>query len=149
MLVCEVSKKAYLRAQDMTSITIHSSLCKIDSKVWVTRCSNVGYLGHPAKNCKVQPGNFKKQDPTVSEKNYITFEKELIATVYTFKKVEYMLADREIYIQTDHQALIHHFETDMISARVARWCSYLDLFNIQVIDHVPGAENIAPDALSR
>ncbi|KAK7604681.1 hypothetical protein V9T40_005867 [Parthenolecanium corni] len=85
----------------------------------------------------------------ISERNYQTFEKELLAMVYTVKRNKYMLTGFDIHWKTDHQALTHFLKCEDSSQRVARWRAYLSNFKIKGIEHVPGKENVASDALSR
>ncbi|KAK7582237.1 hypothetical protein V9T40_013682 [Parthenolecanium corni] len=85
-----------------------------------------------------------------AERNYQTFEKELLAMVYTLQKNRYMLLGYEIYWKTDHHALTYFLKTaESTSQRVNRWRLYINNYDIKAIEHVPGKDNVAPDALSR
>lgn len=85
-----------------------------------------------------------------AERNYHSFEKELLAIIYTIKKNEYLLVDHKIVIRTDNRALKYLYSVKThVSERVARWRMYLLLFDVTAIQHVPGRENVAADALSR
>ncbi|KAK7604676.1 hypothetical protein V9T40_005862 [Parthenolecanium corni] len=86
---------------------------------------------------------------TKAERNYATFEKELLAMVYTLKKNYYMLLGYPIKWKTDHQALTHFLKCEDSSQRVSRWRTYMNNYDIIGIEHIPGIENVAPDALSR
>ncbi|KAK7575703.1 hypothetical protein V9T40_011989 [Parthenolecanium corni] len=85
-----------------------------------------------------------------AEKNYDTYEKELLAIIYTIKKHIYLLVDHPIILRTDNRALKYlNSAFENVSERVARWRAYLQPFDIELIEHVPGSENKAADALSR
>ncbi|KAK7582234.1 hypothetical protein V9T40_013679 [Parthenolecanium corni] len=85
-----------------------------------------------------------------AEKNYDVYEKELLAIVYTIKKHTYMLVDHPIILRTDNRALKYlNSAFENVSERVARWRAYLQQFDIELIEHIPGTENKAADALSR
>ncbi|KAK7590526.1 hypothetical protein V9T40_002139 [Parthenolecanium corni] len=85
-----------------------------------------------------------------AERNYQTFEKELLAMVYTLQKNRYMLLGYEIHWKTDHHALTYFLKTaESTSQRVNRWRLYINNYDIKAIEHIPGKDNVAPDALSR
>ncbi|KAK7584188.1 hypothetical protein V9T40_005151 [Parthenolecanium corni] len=84
-----------------------------------------------------------------AERNYGTYERELLALVYTIRKYYYMLLGHNIYLITDHQALVHLKGENNFKERLNRWRIELQNFNIVNICHVPGDKNIIADALSR
>lgn len=84
-----------------------------------------------------------------AEKNYDVYEKELLAIIYTIKKHSYLLVDHPIILRTDNRALKYlNSAFENVSEHVACWRAYLQQFNIELIEHIPGAKNKAADALS-
>ena len=85
-----------------------------------------------------------------AEMNYATHEKELLAVIYTIKKNSYILVGHELIVNLDNRALKYLYSIgDDVSDRISRWRLYLMQFNIVCIEHIPGKQNTAPDALSR
>ncbi|KAK7604945.1 hypothetical protein V9T40_006131 [Parthenolecanium corni] len=84
-----------------------------------------------------------------AERNYGTYERELLALVHTIRKYYYMLLGHSIYLITDHQALVHLKGENNFKERLNRWRIELQNFNIVNICHVPGDKNIIADTLSR
>lgn len=84
-----------------------------------------------------------------AEQNYGTYEREMLAVVYTLKKYYYMLLGHEIHLITDHRALVHLKAESNFKERINRWRMELQNFKIQNIRHVPGDENEIADILSR
>nr|GFA68813.1 DNA-directed DNA polymerase [Tanacetum cinerariifolium] len=83
-----------------------------------------------------------------AEANYTTTEKEMLAVVYTFKKIcSYLIMNKSI-VYTDHSALKYLFAKKDAKARLLRWILLLQEFDFKVID-TRGAENYAADHLSR
>ncbi|KAK7574193.1 hypothetical protein V9T40_011384 [Parthenolecanium corni] len=57
---------------------------------------------------------------------------------------------RYTYWKTDHHALTYFLKTaELTSQRVNRWRLYINNYDIKAIEHIPGKDNVAPDALSR
>lgn len=55
---------------------------------------------------------------------------------------------RHVRVHTDHKALQFISSCTQHSERIARWVSFLQAFDLEVI-HIPGKENVIADALSR
>ncbi|KAK7595540.1 hypothetical protein V9T40_013365 [Parthenolecanium corni] len=84
-----------------------------------------------------------------AERNYGTYERELLALVYTLKKFYYMLIGHRINWLTDHKALLHVKAEANFKERINRWRLELQNFNIENICYVPGVKNQIADILSR
>nr|GEV69059.1 reverse transcriptase domain-containing protein [Tanacetum cinerariifolium] len=82
------------------------------------------------------------------ESNYTTTEKEMLAVVYAFKKFRSYLIMNKSIVYTDHSALKYLFAKKDSKARLLSWVLLLQEFTFKVID-TKGAENLAPDHLSR
>lgn len=84
-----------------------------------------------------------------AERNYNTFERELLAIIHTLRKSHYLLYGTEVQVVTNHKALEYLYSLDEVSSRVERWRLFMQLFKIVGISHVKGLENKAADGLSR
>lgn len=84
-----------------------------------------------------------------AERNYGTYEREMLAVVYTLKKYYYMLLGHELYVITDHKALVHLKSENNFKERINRWRIELQNFNVQNIRHIAGEKNTIADILSR
>jgi len=85
-----------------------------------------------------------------TERRYSAFDRELLAAYISVRHFRFMLEGREFTIFTDHKPLTHAlFRTSPPwSARQQRQLAYLAEFTSTIV-HVPGKENVVPDALSR
>ncbi|KAI3709992.1 hypothetical protein L2E82_39765 [Cichorium intybus] len=80
--------------------------------------------------------------------NYSTYEVEFYAVVQAVRYWRHYLFHREFILYTDHDSLRHLHRQDKISARHARWVSFLEGFTF-VVKHKAGISNRVADALSR
>jgi len=88
----------------------------------------------------------KLSDPAT---RWTVTEQELFAIVHSLKKLEYIIGDKRIVVETDHLNLVALSEGAIAtSARCTRWRQYLAQFDY-VIQHIAGAKNITADYLSR
>ena len=80
--------------------------------------------------------------------NYSATKKELLAVVWALRRFGNVLRGTQFTLHTDHRALMFLLTQTHINPMLARWVeTILELdFDIQ---HVPGAENVIADALSR
>ncbi|GJZ83019.1 reverse transcriptase domain-containing protein, partial [Tanacetum coccineum] len=83
-----------------------------------------------------------------AQENYTTTEKELLAVVFAFDKFRQYLVLSKTIVFTDHSALRYLFTKQDAKPRLIRWILLLKEFNIEIHDK-KGAENLAPDHLSR
>nr|GFB06287.1 reverse transcriptase domain-containing protein [Tanacetum cinerariifolium] len=69
-----------------------------------------------------------------AEANYTTTEKEMLAVVYTLKKIcSYLIMNKSI-VYTDHLALKYLFAKKDVKARLLRWILLLQEFDFKGID---------------
>ena len=85
-----------------------------------------------------------------AEKNYSTFDRELLAVHQAIRHFCHLLEGTTFTIQTDHMPLVHAFtrQGDAWSLRQRRHLSAIAEFNCS-LRHLPGKLNPVADALSR
>ena len=82
-------------------------------------------------------------------RNYLTFERELLAVVKTCDAFTEILLGRHYTLRTDHKALAAIFNSAMSeSTRVTKWLLALQPFDI-AIEVIAGKVNLVADSLSR
>lgn len=97
----------------------------------------------------LQPVAFASRKLNSAERNYPTYEKELLAVVWALQHFRHYLDGKKVLrVATDHSTLRHLLTQPKLSARRARWFEQLAEFNID-IQHVAGKLNFVADALSR
>ena len=99
---------------------------------------------------KPRPLGFFSRKLSPAEKNYSTFDRELLAIHQAVRHFRHILEGTTFIINTDHQPIIHAFsrQTDAWSARQRRHLSAISEFNCD-IKYIPGKKNPVTDALSR
>lgn len=98
-----------------------------------------------------KPLVFSSRSLVSAERNYSTYEKEVLAIVYTLLTNDYMLFGRKITVYTDNRAaslLMTSRLSSVLNQRINRWTTVLCNFDIELI-HVKGSENPVADTLSR
>ncbi len=86
---------------------------------------------------------------TKCERNYSTYERELLALVKAVNFFAVYLLYNTFVWRTDHAALRNLFRSDLkLSSRVSRWILALQPYKAQ-IELVRGKDNVLADALSR
>jgi len=83
-----------------------------------------------------------------AERKYETTRKELLAIVTGLKHFRQYLLGRHIIIRTDHAALSWLRRTAEPMPQLARWLTYIEQFDYEVL-HRPGVRHGNADALSR
>ena len=115
-----------------------------------TDASREGYAGiltQKVDNIERPVAYFSRQTNT-SEKNYHSFELELLTIVQTLEKFRYYLLNHEFVIFTDCNAVTNAWSKQTIVPRIARWILSLQDFNFK-IKHKAGFQMQHVDALSR
>src|SRR5882757_8617156 len=84
-----------------------------------------------------------------AERNYDTYDRELLAIIYAVKAFRYLLlgAQQKFLIQSDHKNLTYFKSPQKISARQARWHEFLQDYNFE-LTHIPGKSNMIANLLS-
>ncbi|GFX06805.1 transposon Tf2-9 polyprotein [Trichonephila clavipes] len=97
-----------------------------------------------------QPLAFLSMKLSASQKNWSTYDRELLAIYRMVKRFRHMLEGREFVIYTDQKPLIYAFQqkADKCSLRQLRHLDFISQFSTN-IQHVPGTQNLVADALSR
>jgi hypothetical protein len=87
---------------------------------------------------------------TRAELNYVPMEQELLAIYFCLKQWVEFVERRCVVIWSDHQPLQYMAKqvTAHSRGRITRWFLFMQDFLLKV-EHVPGAQNEFPDALSR
>ncbi|GKT18493.1 DDE-type integrase/transposase/recombinase [Aduncisulcus paluster] len=81
-----------------------------------------------------------------SERNWTINEKEAFAIKFCVEKLQHYLRGSVFTVLTDHKNLLAIEAAK--SSKIQRWNMFLRDFRFKVI-HVPGKDNVVPDALSR
>ncbi|GJU47003.1 reverse transcriptase domain-containing protein, partial [Tanacetum coccineum] len=90
----------------------------------------------------------KSKTMTDAQAHYTTTEKELLAVVYAFEKIQSYLVLSKSIVYTDHSALKYLFAKQDAKPRLLWWVLLLHEFNFMIRDK-KGVENLAADHLSR
>ena len=83
-----------------------------------------------------------------SQKNYLPSELELIAVTLGLKYFEYWAIHKKVTVITDNSSVLHLDRWKPVNARQRRLIAYLMQYNL-CVKYIPGAKNLAADALSR
>ena len=97
-----------------------------------------------------EPLAYFSQTLTPTQQRYSTFDRELQAIFSAIRHFRHILEGRPFRVLTDHKPLtfILNKKSDLWSARQQRQVSFISEFTSE-IEHIPGNQNIAADALSR
>jgi hypothetical protein len=82
------------------------------------------------------------------ERNYSTYDRELLAVVDALRTWRHYLLGRQFRLITDHQTLQFWHSKGVLRRREARWLELLSEFDFTIVAR-PGVNNGAADALSR
>lgn len=82
------------------------------------------------------------------EKNYTTFEKELLAVIWAVKYFRCYLTNVHFTLYTDHSSIKWLLSLKDSTSRLTRWALKLQQYNYTVV-HKPGTKHLNADALSR
>ena len=105
------------------------------------------WIGQPQGN---QMGilAFASRALSKSEKNYSPTKKELLAIIFAVRKFDTYVSGRKFVLETDHKALLYLFTQKNVNRMMTEWFDTLLSYDFDII-HVPGAENVLADAVSR
>ncbi|GJV80203.1 ribonuclease H-like domain-containing protein [Tanacetum coccineum] len=110
-------------------------------------CHTVYSWGNVMKK-HFRPIHYASKTMNEAESHYTTTEKEMLAMVYAFEKLQSYLILNKSILYTDHSALKYLFAKKYSKARLLWWVLLLQEFRFKVID-TKGSENLAADHLSR
>lgn len=110
----------------------------------------IGAALHQVEGGIIEPLAFFSRKLSSAEKNYSTYDRELLAIYGSIIHFHDHLEAREFTVYTDHRPLIFTFNKrpEKDSPRAARQLEYISQFTTDIC-HVPGVENGPADALSR
>lgn len=110
----------------------------------------IGAVLHQIEDNTCKPLAFFSRKLNNAQKNYSTYDRELLAMYQAVKYFRHMLEGRKFAIYTDHKPLTFAFrqKSDKTLARPARQLDYISQFTTD-IRHIAGKDNIVPDLLSR
>jgi len=100
------------------------------------------------ENNEEHPVAFYGKKLSSAERNYSTYERELLALKESLRHFSYYLIGRRFRVCTDHHSLIRLTTQSELSPRLARWLSTFLQYDME-IQHIPGETNVVADALSR
>nr|CAI5866723.1 unnamed protein product [Callosobruchus analis] len=120
----------------------HRALCRHRNQI----CNYCKVKGHIESYCLNK--NNQHTQTTNAEKNYHSFELELLAIVRSLEKFRYYLIGREFTIFTDCNAVKNAWNKQSIIPRIARWILSLQDFSFNIV-HRAGSQMQHVDALSR
>ena len=84
----------------------------------------------------------------LSEQNYSTYEKELLAVVHALDIWKHYLMGSEVLIKTDQETIKHLLNQSLIFDKHIKWASFIQNFH-PMIQYQPDRNNVVADALSR
>ena len=120
--------------------------------IWVVcdaSASGIGaFYGQGQEWYKSRPAGFLSKKFTPAQRNYYTWEQEMIAILEALLKWEDKLIGIPITIVTDHKALTFFKTKTNMSGRQVRWWEFLSRFNYTLV-YTKGSTNKVADALSR
>ena len=73
----------------------------------------------------------------IHEKNYATYDLELVAVIHALKMWHHYLIDRRFLLMSDNMSLKYLFDQQNLNARQARWLAFLSKYNFE-IKHIKG-----------
>lgn len=99
-------------------------------------------------NGDLHPCSFISARFTKAEQNYQIYDHKLLAIYRGLQAWRHYLLGPKITIRCDHKNLTFFKKSQFLSPRQARWQLFLSMFDY-MITHVPGAQMVQADALSR
>ena len=112
--------------------------------------SAIGAVLQQYINGQWQPISFFSKKMKPSERQYSTFDRELLAVYLSIKHFRYFLEGRIFHVITDHKPLTFAFNAspDRHSPRQCRHLDFISQFTTD-LRHIRGVDNSVADALSR
>ena len=127
-----------------------SHIRPVGTLVLTTDASTVGLGAELAQETHegTHPVAFFSRAMTKTERNYSTYDRELLAIVSAIRHFRHHLLGRRFVLRTDHRPLQYFPVTRDPWGRRARWLAELQLYDFS-IQYVEGTQNCVADALSR
>jgi len=108
----------------------------------------IGAVLQQVRDGSPEPLEFFSRTLNTAQKNYSTFDRELLAIHDSVKHFRNLLDGRTFSILTDHKPLIHLSTLRNPSPRQLRYTTFLSEFDF-TISHVSGKDNVVADFFSR
>ena len=127
-----------------------SHIRPVGTLILTTDASTVGLGAELAQETHegTHPVAFFSKAMTKTERNYSTYDRELLAIVSAIRHFRHHLLGRRFVLRTDHRPLQYFPVTRDLWGRRARWLAELQLYDFS-IQYVEGTQNCVADALSR
>ena len=99
---------------------------------------------------QIQPTAFLSKSFSKSERNFSTYEKEMLAVLHGLRQVRHLILFSKVNLATDHKPIIYLMKSSKksMSARNVRWIVELGEYNLS-LSHISGEKNNIADFLSR
>src|SRR5215510_3948011 len=108
----------------------------------------VGAVLTQTEGTETRPVAFESRKLNSAERNYSTYEKEMLAIINALRVWRPYLLGKRFIVHTDHCPLSHKLNSKYSSNRLNKWTNFMNEFDI-CIKYKPGKENVVADALSR
>ncbi|GFX08514.1 retrovirus-related Pol polyprotein from transposon 297 [Trichonephila clavipes] len=97
-----------------------------------------------------KPISFFSKKLTDAQKNYSTYDRELLGIYLSAKKFKHLLERQNFVIYTDHKPITYafHQKNEKTSPRQLRHLQYISQFSTNIC-HIKGQDNLVADAFSR
>uniref|UniRef100_H2YBQ6 Gypsy retrotransposon integrase-like protein 1 n=1 Tax=Ciona savignyi TaxID=51511 RepID=H2YBQ6_CIOSA len=139
-------KQSLQNATTLANPKLHAQI------VLLTDASNtaVGASLNQRIGSQLAPLSFFSKSLTGPERNYSTYDRELLAIYKAVKHYQHELRGRKVIVMCDHKPLIRGFKADstFMTPRQVRHFNYISQF-VDQIEYVSGDSNEAADCLSR
>ena len=96
----------------------------------------------------IRPIKFSSKCLNKAERNYSTFDRELLAIIHGLRSNRQLILANKVHIYSDHRPLKYILSLKEPRGRLARWLSELLEYDLS-FEYVPGSENVLADFLSR
>ena len=91
---------------------------------------------------------YKSRKLKIHEKNYASYDLELVVVIHALKMWRYHLIGRKFILMTDNKGLKYLLDQPNLNARQARWLAFLSEYDFE-IQHIKANENKVDGALTR
>ncbi len=148
---CEKSFNELKRILTTYPILIHPDFSKTFIIISDASSTGLGAVLAQIKNNEEMPVAFASRVLNKAERNYSTYERELLGIVWSVTNaLRPFVYGQKFIINTDHKALITIFNSKLgfANARIARWKNKLSEYNFKLV-YRPGKAILNADSLSR
>ena len=136
----------------LANATLLAHPCETAPLVLTTDASDVaiGAVLEQIVDKETQPLMFFSKKLSSAQRNYSTYDRELLAVYEAIKNTKDFVEGRQLVIRTDHKPLTYAYQQkpEKASPRQFRQLNFISQFTTEII-HVSGQKNVVADALSR